>query len=235
MWSRVFSFLAASTCPDPHRGAVAISRDIANASLACHDMHVAAAGAWRQLEEAAPITDYGVPYGLWSLSGGMTWEEWDKVFRNPNGCLVPLLKKAAKALGLPTSGTKAELVLRVYGELGLKEPVGTTAKLWVACQADKVEAQSWERAREWERRRKEEEERRRQEEERRKEQHRLMLAEHARRREEMAAMVAQRQQELQQLGLKALWCTCGNATPLACATRKCAKCCQGPCARHKKG
>ncbi len=220
MWSRVFSFLAASTCRDPHRGAVAISRDMANASLACRDMHVAAAGAWRQLEEAAPTESLAVPYGLWSLSGGMTWEEWDKVFRNPNGCLVQLLKKAAKALRLPVSGTKPELVVRVYKEIGLKEPIGATAKLWAACQTDKRAAEAWE----WERRRKEEEERRR-------EQHRATMAEHARRREEKAALAAQRKQELQQRGLM---CACGNPSSAACNTKKCGKCCQGPCARHKK-
>ncbi len=231
-WSRVFSFLVASQDPATFRGPVAVSRDIANASLACRDMHVAAAGAWRQLAEAAPIpADPLASFApaAW-LPGSLTWDDWDKVLRNPNGCLVPTLKEAARTLKAPVTGAKAELVLRVFEALGMKEPVGAPARLWIACQVDKARA----KMREWALKRKEEAERRWAEQ-------RVVLEEQVRRREQQEARWeleraegmgwGERQQPHHGQQVK---CLCGNTASLACFSHKCGKCCRGPCARHSR-
>lgn len=233
MWGRVFSFLVASQDPATFRGPVAVSRDIAHASLACRDMHAAAAGAWRQLAEAAPtLADppESFAHAAW-LPGSLTWDDWDEVLRNPNGCLVLTLKKAARTLKAPVTGAKAELVLRVFEALGMKEPVGAPARLWIACQVDKERAKMRERAL-----------KRKEEADRRWAQQRAMLEEQARRRQEQEARWELERAEGMVWGGgmqqphhgQQVKCLCGNTASLACFSRQCGKCCRGPCARHNR-
>ncbi len=225
VWTRVFSFLLVAPTPyyDPDHGNYAMSRDIANASLACRDMHVAAAGAWRKLEEAVVTPQYGfyLHHRRLSVPGSLKWEQWDKVFRSPNGCPAALLQEAATTLRLPSTGTEAELVERVYNHLGLKEPVsGTgTARLWLAYQADKEDAawtKKYRRIAATLQRRSE------------------LQEPNTLRRKEQRVLRAQRLLEAQGLGVKQLLCRCGKTASMGCSNRMCVRCCKLPCVRHSK-
>lgn len=225
VWSRVISFLlvAPTQYYDPDHGAYAMSRDIANASLACREMHVAAAGAWRKLEEAVPIPELGfvLQDRLLRMPGRLTWNDWSKVFRNPNDCPASLLQQAAITLWLPSTGTEVGLVQRVYNHVGLREPVsGTcTAKLWIAYQADKEVAARVKKHRRLEAHLK-----------RRREQQEA----NTQRRKEQRVLRAQRLQEAQGLGLQQLLCRCGKTASMACSNKMCVRCCKLPCVRHHK-
>jgi hypothetical protein len=66
----------------------------------------------------------------------LSWEEWDKVLASPMDLKLPQLRNAARAVGAPVSGTKAQLICRIEGQLSMAAPCAAPAKLLRARAAE---------------------------------------------------------------------------------------------------
>lgn len=107
--------------PDRVHGPSVICQDIMNARMACWQLNRAATHALTYLNSLLPLP-----------AADSVNISWDAVIQNPMSLTVHELKQAARKLGLPVGGTKAELIIRNLKAFGLQQPTAWPASLCMA-------------------------------------------------------------------------------------------------------
>ncbi|KXZ47756.1 hypothetical protein GPECTOR_33g638 [Gonium pectorale] len=164
VWCDILSRLAASLEPPGGvRGPGVVTADVVRAGATCRDMCRASRTALAGLAAAVPVrprappltagmsasdscpsraprvdAPSGVAAGAEAApSDGVDWQRWEGLLCRPQERKVEELRGALKQLGLPSSGSKAEMALRLLGHFGLSAKCALPPRLWVALMQER--------------------------------------------------------------------------------------------------
>ena len=239
VWSAVMMKLCDDIEIDGVRGVSVVARDICNACLSCSDMKAASPLAFARLAFHCPnLPEIGEKPGT-----------WDEFLSKPASMKVDVLKAMTRELGLMTGGTKAVLICRLLAHFGVSQPSEVPVKIlneilsercsyhrnldiwYVAIGSKSSRFESNFRVREicvrngyptLE----------------------ALRARHEQVIEERRSREAAERENAAQTRARTLLetssrvdtnqCTCTCSAATKCPFQKCAKCCPGPCPRHRK-